>query len=280
VGSTAAATAPLWQDGGRRDPLSVGVAQPVYVFDSEKSCSAPSGAEPFDPRWDLIDPARQYPIFSDLPEVLSTNSGRAGRTGAYSAIVEIVHIQTPAGFQCQSVKRADTVKARADSDLRPAMGAQKEYRLLLIIDPGLTAPPVPHQLGWFNQLLVPYIDMGPVPLTADGRKFQTMPVYGITPMAGGTVARRVVVGAADDPADGMTRPAYSPICQDYTLVGDPAAILPDASDPRFASATPVNVTVMLNMMPVQLPVLSACLVCRSVPDGYVCPFAGSRAGAR
>lgn len=267
VSTAMPASSPLWTDAGKRDPLAVQAAQPVYVFDNERNCTRPAGAPPYDWRWDLIDPGRQYPIFSDLPEVLTGMNGRAGRGGAYSAIVEIVRIQTPPGFPCQSIKRADTVRSRLEADLRPAAGP-KEYRLLLIVDAGITIPPLPYQLGWFDQLVVPYIDMGPVPLDASGQRFATMPVYNLVPMGAMNPVLRVVVGSIEE--QGGSGPAYSPICRDHTLTIPNAMAIPptDVTDPAYQAAMPT-------------PTLSACLVCYTLGEGvYQCPLATSRAGAR
>src|SRR5207302_683725 len=99
--------------------------------------------------------------------------------------------------------------------------ATKEYRLVLIIDPALTFPlgvpqpqgtAVPFQIGWFNQLVVPYIDMGPVPVSMDGTKFLTMPFVTVTATDGGSISYGVVVGAPNE-APLAGDPAYSPVCQ-------------------------------------------------------------------
>lgn len=263
---TSATTTPLW-----REPRPE-TTQQVFVFDKNQSCTPPVGAPPYSPRLDLVRPDRQYPVFSDIPEVLSANSGRPGRTGAYSAVVEVVHIATPAGFPCQSVKRADTVLGRKDTDLKPVAQTSKEYRLLLIFDPALTSPPLPFQLGWFNQLVVPYLDMGPVPLTQDGKSFVIMPLYQREEVSAmGTLVRRTtVVPGAQDEAPASGAPTYSPICRDATLTVRPGDLVPalDAADPAYAKATPGSI-------------LNACLICKRTTSGeYSCPLGESGAGAR
>ena len=99
--------------------------------------------------WTLIRLDRQYPIFADIPEVLSTNSGRAGRTGAYSAVVEVIHLAGSGALPCQSIKRLDTVESRIGKDLREV---RREYRLLQIIDPLKvpSTPSLPTQLGFIT----------------------------------------------------------------------------------------------------------------------------------
>ena len=150
--ASAIATTPFWTDStGKRSPLDVVNAGQVYFFNG--SC-APTSSEPFDERLDLIHNDRQYPVFADLPEVLSTSGGRPGRKTNYSAVVEVIHLSGPGTLPCQSLKRFDTVTGRLDRDLKVV---SREYRLYQIIDPALTpnvAPPapLPVQLGFFNQL--------------------------------------------------------------------------------------------------------------------------------
>jgi len=256
VSGTSPAAAPFWTNGGKRQPLDRKSAQPVYVFDG--SCAAPRDYE-FDARIDLIRYDRQYPLFSDLPEVLSANAGRAGRTGSYSAVVELIHLSGSGALPCQSIKRFDTAKGRTGEggDLREG---RHEYRLLQIIDPAIAVPPLPVQLGFFNQLVVPYIDMGPVPLEADGKSFRTMPVYSVN-SAPGKLAGTVVLGLADEAGA-----AYSPICREYTLTLMNAMTLPlDAGDPVLSAA-------------MKTENLSSCLVCRTVDakGNLSCPFADSQ----
>ena len=84
---------------------------------------------------------RQYPVFADIPEVLSTSGGKPGRKSNYSAVVEVIHLSTPSSLPCQSIKRFDTATGRIDKDLAVM---SREYRLLQIVDPALTpsnAPP-------------------------------------------------------------------------------------------------------------------------------------------
>ncbi len=253
------ASAPFWTNGGKRQPLSRDSAQKVYQIDT--GCSAPPNYT-FDDRLDLIRLDRQYPIFADIPEVLMTNSGRGGRTGAYSAVVEVIHLAGSGALPCQSIKRLDTVQDRIGQDLREV---RREYRLLQIIDPLLVpgtpgAPGIPTQLGFYNQLVVPYIDMGPVPLEPDGSAFRTMPLYRLS-MAGSMSMSTVVFGGSDEAG-----PAYSPICRDYTLQLGSGAPLPlDASDPALRAA-------------VKTDNLASCIVCRTLDkDGSAdCPFASSQ----
>ena len=118
--TAAPATSPLWANlygpkvtrpDGTSVPLHTDTAQQVYVFDG--NCQAPDDYK-FDERVDLYRRDRQYPIFTDLPELLSSNGGRPGRlsAGSYSAIVEVIRVQIPSGFPCQSVKRWKTVTDR------------------------------------------------------------------------------------------------------------------------------------------------------------------------
>jgi hypothetical protein len=256
VSSSTPASTPFWTNGGKRQPLSRESAQTVYQLDT--GCAAPPNYT-YDERFDLIHLDRQYPIFTDIPEVLSTNSGRGGRTGAYSAVVEVVHLAGSGAIPCQSMKRADTVKGRIGLDLREV---RREYRLLQIIDPVLlpATPPLPSQLGFYNQLVVPYIDMGPVPLEPDGNAFRTMALYRLS-NAMGMSQGALVFGSPDEAG-----PAYSPICRDYTLQL-PAGTAPpvDAMDPLVRTATKTEV-------------LTSCLVCKTLDkDGLLdCPFASSQ----
>ena len=66
---------------------------------------------------DLIRWDRQYPVFADIPEVLSTSSGKPGRKLNYSAVVEVIHLSAPSSLPCQSIKRFDTATGRIDKDL-------------------------------------------------------------------------------------------------------------------------------------------------------------------
>lgn len=259
VSTGTVASAPFWTNGGKRQPLARESAQKVYQLDT--GCAAPPNYA-FDDRLDLIRLDRQYPIFADIPEVLSTNSGRAGRTGAYSAVVEVIHLAGSGALPCQSIKRLDTVESRIGKDLREV---RREYRLLQIIDPLKvpSTPSLPTQLGFYNQLVVPYIDMGPVPLEPDGNAFRTMPLYRLTDSTG-TSAGNVTFGSSDDAG-----PTYSPICRDYTLQLAAGASLPlDAGDPALRSA-------------VKTEFLASCIVCRTLDkDGSAdCPFASSQAVA-
>jgi len=259
VSSTTPASTPFWTNGGKRQPLDRASAQTVYQLDT--GCAAPPNYT-YDERFDLIHLDRQYPIFTDIPEVLSTNSGRGGRTGSYSAVVEVVHLAGSGAIPCQSMKRADTVKGRIGLDLREV---RREYRLLQIVDPVLlpATPPLPAQLGFYNQLVVPYIDMGPVPLEPEGNAFRTMALYRLTNAAGMSVGS-VVFGLPDEAG-----PTYSPICRDYTLqLAAGGAVPTDGMDPLLRSASKTEN-------------LSSCLVCKTLDkDGLLdCPFANSQAVA-
>lgn len=256
VSSATPASAPFWTNGGKRQPLARDSAQKVYQIDT--GCSAPPNYA-FDDRLDLIRLDRQYPIFADIPEILSSNAGRGGRTGSYSAVVEVIHLAGSGALPCQSIKRLDTVQGRIGLDLREV---RREYRLLQIIDPILlpSTPPTPTQLGFYNQLVVPYIDMGPVPLEPDGNAFRTMPLYRVNSAAGMSLGT-VVFGTSDEAG-----PAYSPICRDYTLQLMAGGTLPvDATDPALRSAA-------------KSENLASCIVCRTVDkDGNTdCPFMNSQ----
>ncbi len=255
VTSAAVATSPFWTDG-KRKPLDRKSAQQVYVLDS--ACVGPTDYR-FDERLDLIRKDRQYPLFADIPELLSVNAGKAGRTAAYSAVVEVVHLTAPTDLPCQSIKRFDTAQGRIGLDLTEV---RREYRLLQIIDPGIALQPLPVQLGFYNQLVVPYLDLGPVPLVSDGTAFATMPLYKATDKNKKTQV--VVAGTTLEP----TQPGgavYSPICQDYTLTMLDQLPPPDATDPAYLAAKKTDA-------------LSSCLVCRTVDAaGHLsCPFAQSQ----
>ena len=260
VSSTTKASSPFWTDG-KRDPLAKASAQPVIFFDG--SCAAPRNYR-FDERLDLIRQDRQYPIFSDIPEVLTANAGKAGRASGYSAVVEVIHVSASGDLPCQSIKRFDTASGRLGQDLTEV---RREYRLLQIMDPANAAPPLPVQLGFFNQLIVPYVDMGPVPLTADGTKFATMPLYKATDKLKATQV--TVFGTAQEvaPMVGGKPQVYSPICMEYTLTGVDAVPPPDVTLPVYATLKASTA-------------LSSCLVCKTVDvDGNLdCPFARSQLG--
>jgi hypothetical protein len=258
VSNAAPATAPFWTNGGKRQPLSRSSAAPVYVFDS--SCSSPPDYS-FDDRLDLLRLDRQFPIFSDLPEVLPNSGGKAGRSGAYSAIVEVIHVTASGRLPCQSIKRFDTAQNRV-GDGGDLSEVGREYRLFQIIDPAIAVAPLPYQLGFFNQLIVPYVDMGPVPLDPDGQTFRTMPLYKFTDSKGNT-PWVVTLGQAAEAG-----PAYSPICRDFTL-------------PYVATMTgPVDANDPLLRLAVKTESLSSCLVCRTTDamGGIDCPFASSQVG--
>lgn len=266
VTSAAAASSPFWTDG-KRKPLDRKSAQQVYVLDS--ACVGPTDYR-FDERLDLIRKDRQYPLFADIPELLSTNAGKAGRTAAYSAIVEVVHLTAPTDLPCQSIKRFDTAQGRIGLDLTEV---RREYRLLQIIDPGIALSPLPVQLGFYNQLVVPYLDLGPVPLSSDGTAFVAMPLFKAYDKAYSDKASeadkrahsRVVVSgtALEPPQPGGA--VYSPICQDYTLTMLDQLPPPDATDPAYKAAKKTEA-------------LSSCLVCRTLDAaGHLdCPFAQSQ----
>lgn len=253
VSSSAPATSPFWTNNGKRQPLDRASAQTVYVFDG--SCASPNDYM-FDSRLDLIRLDRQYPIFQDIPEVLSANAGKAGRTAAYSAVVEVVHLRAPGDLPCQSIKRFDTTQSRIGDGGDLVEGAH-EYRLYQIFDPAIAAPPLPFQLGFYNQLVVPYIDMGPVPLEPDGKTFRTMPIYKGMPAG----AYSLVYGSPSEAG-----PLYSPICRDYTLTLAMGTTLPwDASDAALQKA-------------VKTENLSSCVVCRTLDEmgNMDCPYANSQ----
>lgn len=267
-GRTISATTPFWTDG-KRDPLAVSNAGQVYVFDGP--CQATS-SEQFDERLDLIRWDRQYPLFADIPEVLSTSSGKPGRKLNYSAVVEVIHLTGPSSLPCQSIKRFDTATGRIDKDLTVK---SREYRLLQIVDPALTpstSPParLPVQLGFYNQLVVPYIDMGPVPVSSDGKTFATMPLYKVykemTPTATTTPLQIVVPGLPSE----LTMGTYSPICKEFVLKGQSTPPPPDANDPAYKTATASGA-------------LASCLPCQTVtvdssnvPTEVNCPYAQSQ----
>lgn len=270
VSASMAVQGPFWSDAGKRNPLAVSSAQKVYVFDG--SCAVPSNYR-FDERLDLIRLDRQYPIFEDIPELLTTNAGKAGRKGGYSAVVEVIHVSGPGDIPCQSLKRFDTVTERLQQDL---IEVRREYRLFQIIDPALVPTrSLPWQLGFFDQLAAPYIDMGPVPLEADGKTFATMPVYKVYRAAAtGTPSQIVVTGLATEPVPAVTPPiVYSPICRDYVLPNQASPPPPDASAPIYRTA-------------MKTENLSSCIVCRptAFEGGAVsqvdCPFAQSQSDTK
>ncbi len=255
VTASTIASSPFWTDG-KRKPLDRTSTQQAYVLDS--SCVGPPDYR-FDERLDLIRLDRQYPVFADIPEYLTTNVGKAGRSAAYSAIIEVIHLTAPPDFPCQSIKRFDTAQGRVGPELdlsKDLREVRREYRLLQIFDPAIALPPLPVQLGFYNQLVVPYLDMGPVPLSADGTTFLTMPIYKVSDKAGKTQV--VVPGTAQEtlPPGGVAT-VYSPICQDHTLTMLDALPPPNAADPAYQAATKTGA-------------LSSCLVCRTL-DGAVDP---------
>lgn len=270
VNAATVATSPFWTDG-KRKPLDRKSTQQAFVFDG--ACAAPADYR-FDERLDLIRMDRQYPLFADIPEVLSTNAGKAGRTAAYSAIIEIIHLSFDPGLPCQSIKRFETAQARIGQDLTEV---RREYRLLQIIDPAKAVQPLPVQLGFYNQLVVPYLDMGPVPLSSDGTTFLTMPLYKAYDKAYNDKAmltatenkghfQITVTGTAlEPPPPGGPAVVYSPICQDYTLTMLDQFPPPDAADPAYRAAKKTDA-------------LSSCLICRTLDSaGHVsCPFAQSQ----
>jgi hypothetical protein len=250
------AKSPYWTNGTKRQPLLVSNTAPVYVFDS--TCTGPMGYE-YNPALDLIREDKQYPLFSDLPEVMPSNGGLPGRNtpANYSAIVEVIHLTAPGNFPCQSIKRFATAQGRIGQggDLVEGM---HEYRLFQVIDPAIALPPLPFQLAFYNQLVVPYIDMGPVPMDPDGMSFRAMPIYKVSNSSGALIAT-VVLGANDEAG-----PAYSPVCQDYTLTASTPPP-PDATNMAYAGATMTTN-------------LSSCLVCRTVDSmgNLNCPFTDSQ----
>jgi len=267
-GKTITATTPFWSDGKRR-PLDVANVGQVYVWNG--GCT-PARSEPFDERLDLIRWDRQYPVFADIPEVLSTSNGKPGRKTNYSAVVEVIHLSTPGSFPCQSIKRFDTATNRLDKDLTVV---SREYRLYQIVDPALTpsvAPPapLPVQLGFFNQLVVPYIDMGPVPLSPDGKTFLTMPLYKVykeaTPTASSTPTQIVVPGTPSELVTG----GYSPICEERVLAGQSTPPPPDANDPAYNAAKPSGALASC------LPCLTKTVDASGVPIELSCPFSVSQ----
>lgn len=268
VSSSLSATSPFWTDG-KRNPLEVVNAGQVYFFDSP--CTATSD-EPFDERLDLIHKNRQYPVFADIPELLSANSGKPGRSGSYSAVMEVIHLQAPSTLPCQSVKRFATVTGRIDQDLKIA---SREYRLYQIVDPALTpntAPParLPVQLGFFNQLVVPYIDMGPVPVSADGKTFVTMPLYKVykeaSPTATSIPSQLVVPGAATE----LPKGTYSAICEERVLAGQATPPPPDGNDAAYKNAKASGALTSC------LPCLTVATDASGVPTEVNCPFASSQ----
>ncbi|MFO0579438.1 MAG: hypothetical protein U1A78_36020 [Polyangia bacterium] len=272
MAGTTTAQVPFWTDNGKRNPLATSTAQKVYFFDG--SCATPGEGYRYDERLDLIRLDRQYPIFEDIPEVLSSNGGKAGRRGAYSAVVEVIHVRAPGDIPCQSIKRFDTVTSRIGQDLTEV---RREYRLYQIVDPALVpSRSLPTQLGFFDQLVVPYIDMGPVPLEADGKTFATMPIYKVYKGAvGNTAAMTVVFGTASEPLPMLTPPVvYSPICRDFTLTMQSTLPPPDAGAPVYRTA-------------MKTETLSSCIVCRLKgldSDGAIsdidCPFSQSQVGGQ
>lgn len=253
-GALITATTPFWTDSKKkRDPLLVSNAGRVYVFDGP--CAKSSDTE-FDERLDLIRWDRQYPLFEDIPEVLSTAGGKPGRKQNYSAVVEVIHLSGPSDMPCQSIKRFDTATGRIGKDLTEK---EHEYRLLQIVDPALTpstAPPapLPVQLGFYNQLVVPYIDMGKVPdddnADMSKRRFKTMPLWKVykeaAPTEKNTPMQVVIPGVSGEVS------TYSPICQIYALNGQSAPPPPDLKDPVYKPA---------QNAPLEL---ASCLPCRTI----------------
>lgn len=256
VSTSMPATSPFWTNAGKRQPLDRGSTQQVYVFDG--GCAAPRNYE-YDQRLDLIRMDRQYPVFADIPEVLSANAGRGGRTGNYSAIVEVIHLTGSGSRPCQSVKRFDTAQGRIGEGGDLVEG-QHEYRLFQVFDPANAAAPMPYQIGFYNQLVVPYIDMGPVPLEPDGKTFRTMPIFKVTNAMNAAVGT-VTFGRLDEAG-----PVYSPVCREYSLKLAAGMQLPlDANDPIFMGA-------------MKTENLSSCIVCQPIDDkgNLVCPYADSQ----
>ena len=265
VSASVMAASPFWTDG-KRKPLDVTSAQQAFVFDGK--CAAPADYR-YDERLDLIHQDLQYPLFADIPEILSTNAGKAGRTAGYSAVIEIIHLSFDPGLPCQSIKRFATAQARIGKDLTEV---RREYRLLQIIDPAIALQPLPYQLGFYNQLVVPYLDLGPVPVSSDGKTFLTMPLFKAYDKAYDKAADKkghfqyVVPGTAlEPPQPGGPTAVYSPICQDYTLTMLDSLPPPDAKDPAYQTAKKTEA-------------LSSCLVCKTLDTaGHLsCPFAQSQ----
>jgi hypothetical protein len=148
-------------------PVLKAAALPAVFDIAPDHCSS---ARPYDPLLDAYDPAVQLPIFTALP--LATKVAGA----VVTPFVSVVPIVSYSPFACNAVKDAADVAYAGSSSAKYQLSAADsgEARMRAVIDP--TAPLAPGtpdltlkaSLGWYKDLLLTWLDGGPVPLNEKG----------------------------------------------------------------------------------------------------------------
>jgi hypothetical protein len=181
------------------------------VFDiPNDKCQAVEG---YDAMRDAYDSSSQFSLFSALPL-----APRTGSTIFVSPFVNAIPIESADSFKCNDVKDATHV-GFGDTEpkkygLRAAAAGQVVLRA--VVDP--TAPlatnaslTISTKFGWYKNLLLTYLDGGPVPVNDKG-VLQSMDGVILDPPAGPTT----VFAKATDPKVILLplvrgEPGYSPI---------------------------------------------------------------------
>ncbi len=124
----------------------------------------------YQPMRDAYSSEKQFPLFTALP--LATRTAGV----VVTPFVNVVPIATNGPFSCNDVKDAQWVGHGDTAPGKYALtaGTTGEIRLWAVIDP--TAPLAPStpnfalavQYGWYKDLLLTYLDGGPVPVNDKG----------------------------------------------------------------------------------------------------------------
>jgi hypothetical protein len=146
--------------------LKVSAAPTAYQW-AQGHCRTVDG---YDPMQDRYASANQFPLFGSLP--LAPKSASV----FVSPFVNVVPIASNEPFTCNDLKDAQWVGADGGTPgkFSPVADTTSEVRLWAVIDP--TAPLAPSSpdftvttaFGWYKDLLLTYLDGGPVPVNDKG----------------------------------------------------------------------------------------------------------------
>jgi hypothetical protein len=221
----------------------------VFDIPSDK-CQAVEG---YDAMRDAYDSSSQFPLFSTLPL-----APRTGSTTFVSPFVNALPIESADSFKCNDVKDATNVGFGETEPKKYGLRAAAAGQVVLraVVDP--TAPlatnaslTIATKFGWYKNLLLTYLDGGPVPVNDKGL-LQAMDGVlldpaGVTTFARATDAKVVLLPFV------RGEPGYSPIVRlrsfrlpagkvpgDYTGICSGTNCGPKDVDITKASATAFN----------------------------------------
>jgi hypothetical protein len=168
-----------------------------------------TGSSTFDPLKEAYANDRQFPLFNALP--------LPARSGAVPTwpFVNVRKFALGGSIQCNDIKAASSIgTADAPGKFGAVAEDAVEARLWAVIDPAFPLTPgsadfKPERYGWYNNLLLTYLDGGPIPANAQG-ELQAMEGVILDP-AGSTAFARPTDSQAVLLQFKKGEPGFSPI---------------------------------------------------------------------